>query len=114
MLLHEGCVPAEDMIVDVRVFFLNSFGGPCKDANQIRFAGADVHIPGDHLVGQGDLTFCHSHQLQNLLRPFAQEHALLGQQHLAGALGPPNQQLLAQLVFQCLQLGGKGRLGKMQ
>ena len=114
MLLHKSGVSAEDMVVDVGIFFLYAFRGARKYPDHIGLARADIDVAGNHLIGQCYLAFGHPDQLQDLLRPLAQEHPFLSQQHLSGTLCAADQKLFSQFLLQGLQLGGKGWLRNVQ
>ena len=108
---HVHGVPADDVEPDARIARLEMVGGPRDLAYPIRLAGTDIDVPADGVVGPHDLPLRAVHQLQDLLRPFPQQHALLREGDLPVA---PDHQLLAQLLLQLPELPGQGGLGQMQ
>ena len=106
-LAYVHSVAADDVEMDTRVALPQLFGSPNDLAHAVCLTGADIDIPVDGVAGLHNLFLRPVHQLQNLLRPFPQQHTVLGQRDLPVA---PDHQLLTQLFLQLLELPGEGGL----
>ena len=114
LLRHKLRISAGNVIANVGAAFFHALCRAGKIPDDIRLARADVNVARNGGIRHLYLAFGLLHQRENFLRPLAKDHSLVGEQHLAGPLRSPNQQLLAQFLFQRLELDGKGGLGKMQ
>ena len=90
--------------MDIWILFLQFPGRLSQQAHTVGLPCANHHVPPDGLVRVGDILLCLLYQGEYLFRPATQDHALLGEQDLPGALGPPDQQLLSQLILHPLSL----------
>ena len=102
------------MIADIRVLLLDFPCGAGEQADDVRLAGADVHVADNGLVVVHDLLLGPLDQREDLLGALAQDHALLREQHAAGALCAADQKLLAELLLHGAELGGKRWLRQVQ
>ena len=100
--------------MDIWILFLQFSGRLRQQAHAVGLSSSDRHVAHDVFVRTGDLLLCLLNQREDLLRPAAQNHALLGEYDFPGTLGPPDQQLFSQILLHPLQLGGQGGLGDVQ
>ena len=99
------------MYPDARIPGLHRLNPPGQVLDAVGFRGADVDIPAADLSQGLELLLCFVHHVQNLLRPFAEEHPLLRQPNAEAAA---NKEFLSQLALQIFKLLGQGRLGDME
>lgn len=104
-------IAADNVEMDARMALPQLLGGADDLAHTVGLAGADVDVPVDGVARLHDLFFRSAHQLQDFLRPFPQQHTVLGQGDLPAA---PDHQLFAQLLLQLLELPGEGGLGQVE
>ena len=99
------------MYPDAGISGLHRFDPLSQVLDPVRLCGADVDIPAVDLPQRLELLLRFIHHIQNLLRPFAQEHPLLRQPDAEAAA---DKELLPQLALQVFELLGQGRLGEAE
>ena len=99
------------MYADTGVLCLYGLDSLGQVFDAVRFRTADVDIPAGDLTQGLELLRRLVHHSQDILRPLAQQHSLLGQPDAEAAA---DKELFAQLRLQILELFGQRGLGNMQ
>ena len=71
--------------MDIRIIFSQLVCGICDQFDRISLACTDIYRAGHIVIALPDLLLGLIHKLHDLLRTFAEDHALLGQPDAAAA-----------------------------
>ena len=104
-------VAAVQVDTDPGTALLEGLHLPGQIADAFGLGAADADVSAVQLVQRLKLLLGLVHHVQNVLGPLAEQHPLVGKADIVVA---PDKELLAQLVFQVLQLPGQGGLGDVE
>lgn len=104
-------VAAGDVEADVGEGLLQRPGRFREEVDPYGLSGADVDVSGQGLVLLREFLLGFPDQVQNLLRPLAQQYPLRGQ---GEAVASPDKEGMAQSGFQVPDLPGEGGLGDVE
>ncbi|MPM49822.1 hypothetical protein SDC9_96554 [bioreactor metagenome] len=99
------------MEFEQRVLRLGSADCARYDPHPFGFATADIDVPAEFSIVRSHFRLGLINELDDFLRPFSEQHAVIRQSDLAVA---SDEKLLSEFLLQFLHLSGKGRLRDMQ